>query len=422
MTQSNHFFQEQRSQEQRIKLWVLLAAGSLTVMPGAVIIPVLGEIKREFYLTTSESGWLASAHYSMVALFSPLLGILAIRIGWVRVLVGSLLLFSLFGIAGIWTTSYPSMLLTRLLLGAATGGIAAASLGILAQMYQREAERTQAIALASSTISLANIAYPLMAGLIGVRHWRSAFYIHSISIPVAVVTMLYLSNRRAKADSPQADSQQATLLSSVKLKHILSIVRHPQVVRFLVGLLLTSATAFATVSNLSIYLRNSHLNASTVVIGVILAAQAIGAATVAAFGLKYLTRRFGTVPAMGIGFGLMATMLVAMPNANQAALLLPVAFLFGVGLGIVIPSHYDALASITPAAAQSVVLAIGSGMTFLGQFISPGLFSGIVQRLPTPLSNTPTTVFYVAGTVALLAGAMLIFSSRQLVRLESAED
>jgi MFS family permease len=157
------------------------------------------------------------------------------------------------------------------------------------------------------------------------------------------------------------------------------------------------------------------------VIGIILASQAIGAAVISAFGLKHLSRRLGTVLAMGFGFGLMALMLLAMPNVNQAALLLPVAFLFGVGLGIVMPSHYEALASITPPAAQALVLAIGTGMTFLGQFISPGLFSSIVRCLPAPLSSNPTSVFYVAAGVALSSGLVLMVYSRQLVRLKTPE-
>lgn len=400
--------------QDRSKLWVLLAAGSLSVMPGAVIIPVLGEIEQQFQLNQelAQAGWLASAHYSMVALFSPLLGLLASRIGWVKVLVGSLVLFSLFGIAGAWTDSFLPMLATRLLLGAATGGIAAASLGILAQMYQREEDRSQAIALASSTISLANIAYPLMAGLIGASRWQYAFYLYGISIPIAVAAVMKLSDRSRKASE-----SSAAPIAAVEPKQIGAILSNKLVFGFLLTLLLTSATAYATVTNLSIYLKNPPIQADTPAIGMILASQAIGSAAISAFGLKYVTRRFGSVLSIGLGFGLMAFALIAIPNLTQVALLLPVAMLFGVGLGVVMPSHYGALANITPPNLQSIVLAVGTGMTFLGQFLSPGLFNLALQNLPYPLSDRLTT-FYIAAVLVLFMGIFLAILSRQLIQSE----
>nr|RNJ68457.1 MAG: MFS transporter [Leptolyngbya sp. IPPAS B-1204] len=398
MTQSN----------QRAKLWVLLAAGSLAVMPGAVILPVLGDIKTQFQLDEFLAGRLASAHYSMVALFSPILGILASRVGWVRVLVGSLLLFAVFGIAGTWVNSFSPMLLTRLLLGAATGGIAAASLGILAQIYQQEEERAQAIGLASSTISLANIAYPLLAGLLGAANWQMAFYLYGLSLPIALAALLNLSDR------PQSTEATASLLNSVELAKILSMLKNPRVLRFMLTLLLTSATAYATVTNLSIYLKTDPINADTPVIGLILASQAIGSAAISAFGLKYLTRRFGVVPTIGIGFGLLTLALIAMPNSVQPALLLLAAILFGVGLGIVVPSHYSALATITPPNLQPIVLAVGTGVTFLGQFLSPDLFGTIFN------SEQPTTTFYAGAMLSFSMGLLLVLASRNLQRIRES--
>lgn len=397
----------------RSQLWVLLAAGSLSVMPGAVIIPVLGEIETQFQLNpdAAQAGWLASAHYSMVALFSPILGLLAVRIGWVRVLVGSLVLFAVFGMAGAWTSSFWPMLTTRLLLGSATGGIAAASLGILAQLYQREEDRSHAIALASSTISLANIVYPLTAGIVGSQVWQYAFFLYGISLPLAFAAAVKLpEHSRSLTD--------ASPLGALETNKIAAIFRNTVVLRFIVTLFLTSATAYATVTNLSIYLQKQPIAASTAVIGIILASQAIGSAAISALGLKYLTRRFGAVLSIGLGFGLMAFALVAIPNLTQPGLLLPVACLFGVGLGIVMPSHYAALATITTPDLQSIVLAVGTGMTFLGQFLSPGLFNLATQSLPAALADQPTTVFYVAAALVMVMGILLVASSRNLMQTE----
>jgi MFS family permease len=176
----------------------------------------------------------------------------------------------------------------------------------------------------------------------------------------------------------------------------------------------------ATVTNLSIYLRNAPISAATPIIGLILASQAIGSAAISAFSLKGLTRRFGAVLSIGIGLGLMAFSLVAIPNLQQVSLLLPVAMLFGIGLGIVIPSHYAALANVTAPELQAIVLAVGTGMTFLGQFLSPGLFGFVLRALPTPWSEQPMTVFYLAAGLVLSMGFLLVASSRHLIQAELA--
>lgn len=372
-------------------------------MPGAVILPVLGKVKAQFLLDDTAAWWLASSHYLTVALFSPILGIAADRIGRMRVLVISLLLFALFGIAGTWATTFLPMLVSRMLLGAATGGIAAASLGILAEMYQQGEDRSHAIALASSAITLANIVYPLLAGLVGRFNWQWAFYLYGISIPIALLSVLKLSERgpNHKSTSLLASNQPLS-----------TIIATPQVMPFFIGLTLTSATAYATITNLSLYLSREPIKIDSLMIAIVLVSQAIGSAVASAVGLKFLTRRFGTVLSIGIGFGLMAFSLATIPTLHQLAWLMPVVILFGVGIGIVMPSFYGALANLTPTNFQSTVLAVGTGVTFLGQFLSPALFSVVFN------SETPTTTFYTGALIVLAMGLLLLLTSRKLIQAE----
>ncbi|MFM7427248.1 MAG: MFS transporter [Elainella sp.] len=374
-------------------LWVLLLAGSLTVMPGAVVLPVLGKIQQQFQLSGDYLliGSLGSIHYLTVALFCPLLGILADRIGRVRVLVASLLLFALFGIAGTWAETVLALLATRMLLGAATGGIAAASLGLLAQRYAAEEDRSQAIALASSAITLANLVYPLLAGLLGAGQWQWAFYLYGIAIPLALAVVWQLTDRAATA----------SLLGQSNAG--LAVLGNGQILCFFVTLCLTSAVALATVMNLSLHLSSRRFDPFT--IAIVLTAQALGSASISAFGLKWLTRRFGVLTAIGLGYGCMTLALLGFPTLDPVPLI-PASALFGIGLGIVVPSHYAALANLTPPDLQSTVLAVGTGMTFLGQFLSPSLFGLVFQ------ASSPVTTFSAATLVCLGLGLLLAATAR----------
>lgn len=378
------------------RLIVLLAAGSLAVMPGAVIAPVLPQIVQQLELSKTLGGYLVSAHYLTVALCSPVLGILADRLGRTNVLIGSLLAFSIAGIAGAWTTSFLPMLMTRALLGAATGGVAAASLGLLARMYPDEQARSQAIAYASTALTLANIVYPLMAGLTGRENWQTAFYLYGLGIPLALLALLFLREGKVEPKTVKADAQK-------NLTQIL--LRQPQVLRLLLTLGLTAATAFAAVIYLPLHLR-AILNTGTIANALVLASQAIGAALSSAFLVSRLHRRFGVIRTISIGLGLIALAAVLIPQVQDYGVFIPLALLFGSGLGIAVPSHYAALAALAPLELQSSILAIATGTNFLGQFLSPMLFSGVIQ------AGGIVSVFYAAAIVALMMGGFWVMMGR----------
>ncbi|MBD3883356.1 MFS transporter [Phormidium tenue FACHB-886] len=385
---TNAFLTERFQRDRR--LLVVLAAGSLAVMPGAVIAPVLPEIVQQLQLDKALAGYLVSAHYLTVALCSPLLGILADRVGRVPILVASLCLFALFGVAGTWTTSFLPLLATRGLLGAATGGVAAASLGILAQMYPDKQLRSQAIAYATSTLTLANIAYPLLAGLLGSNSWQVAFYLYGMGLPIALMVALTLK----ETGSVAADRSMPPLWS-----HLC----HPHVLRLLLSISLTAATAYAAIIYLPLHLK-ATLQTTTLTNGLVLASQAIGAAISSAVVANRLSRRFGTVGAIAIGLGCVALAAAAIPQLQHLSWFFPIAMLFGVGLGIAMPNHYAALANLAPADLQASILASATGMNFLGQFLSPFLFGWLLYQSSVGSGSEVTIVFYAAASVAAAIG------------------
>jgi MFS family permease len=102
----------------------------------------------------------------------------------------------------------------------------------------------------------------------------------------------------------------------------------------------------------------------------------------------------------------MAVTLAAIPLQHELSWIMLTAILFGMGFGIVLPSLYSALASIAPSELGSSVLAAGTGVGFLGQFLSPILLG--------PLLNYSSLegVFYGAAGVSLVAG-ILVFTPKR---------
>lgn len=388
--------------QQNRRLFILLALGSLTVMPGAVIAPVLPDIIQQLELDRTLAGYLVSAHYLTVAIFSPILGILAERVGNVRILVVSAIGFAVFGAAGTLTADFLPMLFTRGLLGIATGGVAAASLGILAKDYTSADNRSQAIAYASATITLANIVYPLLAGWVGSAQWQFAFYLYGLGLPLGIVAALVLPKQRLRksAGSPPFQIGQA----------LRSVLGNAQILRLLPTLGISAAIGFATIIYLPLHLR-ALLDASTVFIGLVLACQAIGAA-LSALCVKRVIKRLGAIRSIAVGLGLMTIGLLLMPQLQTLPALIPTALLFGAGMGLALTSHFASIANFAPLELQTIALAVATSMNFLGQFFSPSLFGWVLRQ------SSVITVFYVAASLATLTGLWLLRSANRLKSID----
>lgn len=377
------------------RLFILLAAGSLTTMVGGVVAPILPEIVKQLQIDPALAANLVSIHCLTIALFSPPLGIVADRMGRLRVLVPSLILYALFGVAGAFMQDFWLLLTTRGLLGAASGGIAAASLGLLGNMYEGE-KRSQALGLATSTLTLTGIAFPLLGGWVGATQWQYAFYLYGLGLPFAGLVAFCLREQRQTHLQPKAQDKGDKLLT---------VLRHPHTLQILLALGLASVVMYAVVIYAPLYLKQT-LNVGTVVNGIVLASRAVGAAVISAYGAKQLTQKVGVAPAIAIGFGLMAVTLATIPWLQQLSLILLTAVFFGVGFGIVLPTLYSTLANIAPSALKSSVMAAGTGAGFLGQFLSPILLAPVVSYAGI------NSVFYASALIALVAGLLLFVPKR----------
>jgi len=323
---------------------------------------------------------------------------LADRIGKLRVLISSLILYAVFGMAGALMQSFWPLLITRGLLGAASGGIAAASLGLLATMYEGEA-RSQVLGYATSTLTIASIAFPLLGGWVGSEHWQFAFYLYGLALLLIPLVLIILRQKQPKS---------AESLAMGDRKKLLPVLSSPQTLHLLLTLILASAVVYSVVIYTPLYLK-ATIQADATINGIVLASRAVGAAVVSAFGAKWLAKRFGLTGATAMGFGLMALTLMTIPLLHQLSWIVPTAVLFGVGFGTVTPTLYSMLADLAPLEVRSTVLAAGTGAGYLGQFLCPILFGSVLVH------SGLAGVFYAASGVAIGTGVLLFIPIRQKV-------
>lgn len=381
------------------QLMVLMAAGSLTTMTGAVFNPALGEIKHQLQLAPEIGGYLAAAHVWALGLFSLPLGILSDRVGRVKVLIVSLLCYAVFGAAGVTVDNFLPLIALRGCLGIATAGITSASLGLLTSMYEGE-ERAKALGYATGTLTLAGIVFPLLGGGVGYFfHWRYIFCLYAIGLPLAVLTAKIL---------PQPPGRTSVKTEQRPKHDLWQVLGRYQTIWLLLTLSLTSIVMYSVVFYTPQYFKDT-INANTLVNSLVLASRALGAAIISAFGARRLSQSLGLYKATAVGFIMMALTLSTIPFLREISLIMLAAVGFGAGFGLILPNLYDALAGLAPAQLRSSVLSAGAGAGFIGQSFCPIVLGLIVKN------HGVEAAFFTAASASIVVGMLLLlFGSREL--------
>lgn len=378
------------------QLCVLIAAGCLTTMTGGIVSPVLPEMVQQLDLDPRWAGLLVSIHALAIALFTPVFGILADRVGKLKVMMPALVLYSFFGVAGAFMPNMNALLAVRVGLGMSSAAIAAASIGLLGTMYEGDA-RTRILGYATSAMTTASVLIPLIGGWVGSFDWHYAFYLYGFGIPTALVAKLLL--REGRSHTSTLDTSQNQLLGKT--------IRQSQILKLYLTIAIAAAIVYTVVIYTPLYLKEA-IGAGPALNGFVLAIRAVGAALVSAFVASRLAQRIGSRRTIGLGFVVMALMLGTIPLLHDIRWIIPAAIAFGMGFGVTVPNIYDMLATLSPAEVRSSVLAIGTGANSLGQFMSPILLGPLWSAIGL------NSVFYAAAGVALTLGILIGAQSRQL--------
>jgi MFS transporter, ACDE family, multidrug resistance protein len=383
------------AQERLLQFLILLAAGCLTTMTGGLISPVLPEMVKQLSLDPQWAGTLVSIHAFTAAAFTPIMGFVADRVGKMKVMIPCLILYALFGVSTAFLTSMPLLLTSRALLGAASGGVAAATIGLLGTMYDGEA-RSRILGYATSIMTTSAIFFPILGGWVGGMHWRYAFFLYGFGIPLAVIALFKLREGQSKAGALIGMDQQAQLGNVFRNFSVLSLYSFIGIAALIV---------YAVVIYTPLYLSEA-IGAGPELNGIVLAVRLVGAAVISAIGASRIARKLGRNRAISFGFSLMAVTLVTIPLLTDLVLIMLTAILFGAGFGIITPNLYDELANLAPDELRATVLAIGTGFNSLGQFVSPVILGPIWKSAGLP------AVFYAAGAMAMMASLLSLMQSR----------
>lgn len=170
----------QPGKQARYTLFILFAINLLNFYDRHIFGPLAEPIRREWSLTDSQIGWLATAFTLLYAVVGVPLGRLSDRWNRAKLLSWGVAAWSILTAASGMAWNYGSMFAARLGVGVGEATCAPAANSLIGDLYPSR-QRARALAFFMFGLPLGNFLGTFVSGLIAAGYgWRSAFYVAGI--------------------------------------------------------------------------------------------------------------------------------------------------------------------------------------------------------------------------------------------------
>ena len=173
------------SRSNRERLAIAMSVGAMGTLGFSVTAPLLPDLATAFGVSRGSIGWVQAAVSIAGVLLSALIGYLADRLGRRRVVLASLLLFTVFGCAGFLTRTFEGLITVRVLQGIGTSGLLGLGIVMVSDLFEGPA-RTKAMGFNLTAVTTVAMLGPLASGFIAGGGVFRPFLIFLIGVPLLV--------------------------------------------------------------------------------------------------------------------------------------------------------------------------------------------------------------------------------------------
>lgn len=343
-----------------------MLGSSLTIMGSVMVAPALPKLADEFGPTNPQASLLIALAITgpalVIAVFAPLAGWLADRLGRKRLLVLATVFYALLGALPALLDALPQIVGARFLFGFTEAVVMTCCATLIADYWQG-AQRLRYVNGQVITIGLVGALFFVLGGALGEHSWRTPFYLYLLPLLLVpfMLKVLWEPERRREASSATGEvltSAAWPLVLNYGLVMggmVLSLVVPIQSPALLVSLGTTSSTLIGASAGLGLL---------ATLVGALLwplARNLFGVAGCNALLLAFL----------GVGLWLLA-------GAQSYGQVLCAVALHGVGGGMLVPNSMAPVMEALSPAARARGMGGFTGCLYLGQFASPLVVAAIV--------------------------------------------
>ena len=381
----------------KLTLLTILLCSMLMLMGGAAVAPALPLIEQVFPGQDTLVSMIITIPSLAVAVVGFAMGALADRLGKVRVLATSLVVFTAAGAVGYLMeggsdTQLYILLAFRFVVGIGIAGISSAVTALIAEYYTGM-DRVRALSYQSAAMGVGVLILEYTGGVLAEFSWREPFLVYLIGVPILLMVLLTMRE-------PQREDHgsMGRIIPERKAnKRLLTICY--------ITIFVAMTMAFLLPTKMPTYLQ-TELAVSTSVTGLFLGVHGV---TNACFSLMYrrFVQRISPFSIIAVGFLLLAIALLTLEVSESVASAVFMMIVAGAGLGMVCPAVSNTLAGETTASTSGKIMGGYSTCLNLGQFsislISVPLFAAVGSSYPD--------LFGVMAVVAVVACIMFAFMS-----------
>ena len=383
----------------KLTLLTILLCSMLMLMGGAAVAPALPLIEQVFPGQDTLVSMIITIPSLAVAVVGFAMGALADKLGKVRVLATSLVVFTVAGAVGYLMeggsdTQLYILLAFRFVVGIGIAGISSAVTALIAEYYTGM-DRVRALSYQSAAMGVGVLILEYTGGVLAEFSWREPFLVYLIGVPILLMVLLTMREPQREDHGSMGRITPERKAN----KRLLTICY--------ITIFVAMTMAFLLPTKMPTYLQ-TELAVSTSVTGLFLGVHGV---TNACFSLMYrrFVQRISPFSIIAVGFLLLAIALLTLEVSESVASAVVMMIVAGAGLGMVCPAVSNTLAGETTASTSGKIMGGYSTCLNLGQFsislISVPLFAAVGSSYPD--------LFGVMAVVAVVACIMFAFMSRR---------
>ena len=336
----------------------LLLASALTILANAIIAPALPQISAAFSnIQDAEilTKLMLTLPALVIAIVAPLAGRLMDKIGRIKIMAASLIIYFLAGTSGYWLPGLFSILVSRVVFGFGVAGIMTVATTLIGD-YFTGSKREHFMGLQGAFIAMGGFVFITIAGVLTDIDWRLTFLVYAFSVVVLILVPISLYEPHFdKEREAISDDDSQTVPKEVWLAIFSAFII---IVCF-----------YVIPVQIPYYLQKFEGitgNMIGLALGSLTVAQAIGS-----FYYKRVKRYFDYVTIFSLGFVPMATGFFIIGFSNLYWQVILGVLLCGLGVGLMMPNANLWVINLVPVLQRGKYVGGITTATFLGMFLSP---------------------------------------------------
>lgn len=374
----------------QVNLRIIFSITLMAVMGVSSIAPAFPKIEGALGVSAQRVGLLVTVFTVPGVLLTPVFGILADRYGRKIILVPSLILFGVAGVACFFTVDFHSLLIFRTLQGVGGAALGSINVTLIGDLYDGR-ERATAMGFNASVLSIGAALYPAIGGAIAMLGWNYIFLLPVMAIPVGLFVLYRLKN-----PEPESDINFKEYLGNTWR----SVRQRPVIVLFTVSTV-TFIILYGAIITFLPFLADNLYKASSFEIGVLMSSMSITTALASAQSGR-LSGKYSGRKLLLMAFILFAIALSLIPLVHNLWFLLVPVLIFGAGQGINLPSFMNLLTNYAPLENRAAFMSMNGMVLRAGQTLGPVVMGFVYNTLGLDF------VFYSGGAFALLMFVLVL--------------